>query len=234
MHPSLLSISNFSYDLPEDRIALYPAAGRDDSKLLVYKNEEILITEFRNIITYLPDEALLIFNDTKVINARIIFQKNTGSKIEIFCLEPADYSFDLKQYGRTEWVCLIGGAAKWKGESLQKEVQTLLSIADHAEWWPDILRCLPNVGKTRSIEPEQMLLWNAIKSGNAPWVAALRTATDVVIDRIAWISVQELTPQYEAMCVSTLWKLIKPLRVIAKGLRRLLQSCSKIWVHRHS
>lgn len=117
-------------------------------------------------------------------------------------------------------------SANWKcsRHARMKEVHTLLSIADQAEWWPDILRSLPRVGEVRSIEPEQVQLWHVIKSGKESWVAALRTAVDTVIDRIAWTAVQELIDEYEAMRMSTSWKLTKPLRAVAKGLRSLVHS----------
>lgn len=89
-------------------------------------------------------------------------------------------------------------SADWKcsRHSRMKEVQTLLSIADHAEWWPDILRY------SSKEEPEQVLLWNAIKSGNREWIAAFREAIDTVIDRIAWTAIRELIPDREPMPVN--------------------------------
>jgi glycosyltransferase involved in cell wall biosynthesis len=92
-------------------------------------------------------------------------------------------------------------SADWKcsRHSSMKEVQTLLSIADQAQWWPDILRSKSKVDKNRAMEPEQALLWNAIKSANASWVSDLRMGIDAVIDRIAWATVQQLIPEYEAM-----------------------------------
>lgn len=112
-------------------------------------------------------------------------------------------------------------SANWRcsRHSRMREVQTLLSIADNAEWWPDVLRYLPKMEKNGLIEPEQVFLWNAIKSGNASWVAALRAAIDTVIDRITWTAVRELIPEYEAMRMSTSWRVTKPLRAIAKRLR---------------
>ncbi|MEJ7676661.1 MAG: S-adenosylmethionine:tRNA ribosyltransferase-isomerase [Segetibacter sp.] len=84
MHPKNLSISDFTYNLPSDRIAKYPLEERDASKLLVFKNEEITASVYRSIDEFLPNETLLVFNNTKVVEARLLFQKPTGGVIEIF------------------------------------------------------------------------------------------------------------------------------------------------------
>ncbi len=129
MHPKNLSISDFTYTLPEDRIAKYPLEERDKSKLLVYKKGEIITSYYRNLDEFLPEETLLIFNNTKVVEARLLFQKPTGGIIEIFCLEPDDKYRDITtavlQKGKVTWKCLIGGASKWKhGMILKKIVST--------------------------------------------------------------------------------------------------------------
>jgi S-adenosylmethionine:tRNA ribosyltransferase-isomerase len=128
MHPKQLSIEDFSYDLPEHRIAPYPLAERDASKLLVYKNGSVTEDNYRNIDQYLPSNSLLLFNDTRVVPARILFQKPTGAVIELFCLEPhsqyADINTAMLQKQRVVWMCLIGGASKWKaGQQLEKKIQ---------------------------------------------------------------------------------------------------------------
>ncbi len=124
MHPKNLSISDFDYNLPEEKIAIYPLEKRDESKLLVYKNKKIDEDIYRNIAVYLPEKSFLVFNDTKVIKARILFQKITGSVIEIFCLEPfekiKDYDVVLQQKDSAKWKCMIGGAGKWKEKYLEK------------------------------------------------------------------------------------------------------------------
>jgi len=126
MHPKNLSISDFDYLLPEEKIAVYPLEKRDQSKLLIYKNRKITEDIYHNIANYLPDKSFLIFNDTKVIKARILFQKITGAFIEIFCLEPyekiKDYAVVLQQKDSTKWKCMIGGAGKWKEKYLQKSI----------------------------------------------------------------------------------------------------------------
>jgi S-adenosylmethionine:tRNA ribosyltransferase-isomerase len=123
-----ISIADYSYDLPPENIAYYPLAQRDASKLLVYRDGVISEAVYRDIGTHLPEGALLVFNDTKVVEARIVFQKATGGLIEIFCLEPpAEYggiTAAMGQTGSVRWKCLIGGASKWKpGQVLRKEVR---------------------------------------------------------------------------------------------------------------
>ena len=122
MHPKSLSIKNFTYELPEERIAKYPLLNRDESKLLIYKNGEIKEDIFYNLDEHIPSETLLVFNNTKVVEARLLFQKSTGSVIELFCLEPADEYPDITtamtKRGRVKWKCLVGGAKKWKEEPL--------------------------------------------------------------------------------------------------------------------
>lgn len=112
-----IPISDYDYILPDNRIAKYPLPQRDLSKLLVYKNAKIEESNFASIDNYLPSGSLLIFNDTKVIQARLKFKKATGAEIEIFCLEPhkpADYyqAFQVKK--TCLWKCLVGNSKKWK------------------------------------------------------------------------------------------------------------------------
>lgn len=127
MHPKKLSIADFDYPLPEEKIAVYPLSERDQSKLLIYRNGNMSEDIYRNIADHLPENSLLIFNDTKVIKARILFQKKTGAVIEIFCLEPYekinDYAVILSQKKCTKWKCMIGGAGKWKEKFLEKEIE---------------------------------------------------------------------------------------------------------------
>lgn len=114
--PKKISILDYTYDLPADRIALHPLAERDASKLLVYKNGAISEDVYKSIANHLPGDSFLVFNNTKVIKARIRFQKSSGGTIEIFLLEPfqADYTSTLSATKKTAWKCLIGGVSKWK------------------------------------------------------------------------------------------------------------------------
>lgn len=123
MHPREIKIKDFTYDLPEDRIAKYPLAERDLSKLLVYRNGEISEDIYRNISEHIPANSLLVFNNTKVIQARLFFQNSTGAKIEIFCLEPAEENSEMNSVmsrkKSVRWKCLVGGAKKWKEKILE-------------------------------------------------------------------------------------------------------------------
>ena len=127
MHPSQLQIKDFTYHLPDERIARYPLAERDLSKLLIYQNGNISEDVYRNISVHLPKDTLLLFNNTRVIEARMLFEKASGSIIEIFCLEPAD-DLELTQAmvakGKIRWNCLVGGAGKWKQSLLEKKLHT--------------------------------------------------------------------------------------------------------------
>ena len=125
--PKTLSIKDFTYSLPEDRIAKYPLSERDASKLLIYNEEKIEEDLYRNIAVHIPSDALLVFNDTKVVEARLLFQKPTGGVVEIFCLEPHEQYKDITtamlQHEKVLWYCLIGGASKWKhGQVLEKKI----------------------------------------------------------------------------------------------------------------
>ena len=110
-----ISIDEFDYPLPEDRIAKYPLSERDASKLLVLKDGKIQDSQFKHIGDFLPPKALLVFNETKVIRARLQFQKETGSHIEIFCLEPdKDYQIAFSSVSPVRWKCLVGNSKRWK------------------------------------------------------------------------------------------------------------------------
>jgi S-adenosylmethionine:tRNA ribosyltransferase-isomerase len=117
-HPQDIRIEDYTYQLPDERVAKYPLEKRDASKLLIYKNGTIQEDIYTNIATHIPPGTLLIFNQTKVIHARLLFKKPTGGAIEVFCLEPdkqyADVQVAMQQRGKVRWQCLIGGASKWK------------------------------------------------------------------------------------------------------------------------
>jgi S-adenosylmethionine:tRNA ribosyltransferase-isomerase len=118
VHPRHLKIVDYTYDLPNERIARYPMQERDASKLLVFKQGSILEDGYRNIATHIPSETLLVFNQTKVVHARLLFHKPTGGSIEVFCLEPHEQYPDIQnamlQKEKVWWKCMIGGASKWK------------------------------------------------------------------------------------------------------------------------
>ena len=114
-----IRISDYDYTLPEERIAKFPLEHREDSKLLLYKGGMISDDRFSHIGNHLPQESMLVFNNTKVIRARLIFHKETGARIEVFCLEPydpADYERAFSIKGEAQWKCIVGNLKKWKYE----------------------------------------------------------------------------------------------------------------------
>ena len=118
-----ISIEGYDYPLPEDRIAKYPLPERDASKLLVLKDNTIQASQFKHIGDFLPKGALLVFNETKVIRARLQFHKATGSRIEVFCLEPEkDYQVAFSATSPVRWKCLIGNSKRWKEGWLTMEL----------------------------------------------------------------------------------------------------------------
>lgn len=130
MHsPKQLNILDFSYDLPDEKIAKFPLNNRDESKLLVYKNATITDAVFRQIDTFLPENSLVVFNNTRVVHARLLFNRLTGAQIEIFCIEPLhhlDYQQAFVSKQSSTWKCMVGNAKKWKEEWLEKQVETPL------------------------------------------------------------------------------------------------------------
>lgn len=121
-----IKISDYNYDLPDERIAKFPIAQRDHSKLLVYKHGEVSDDVFYHLPTYLPQGALMIFNNTKVIQARLHFRKETGALIEVFLMEPAeptDYELMFQTTGHCSWLCMIGNLKKWKEGSLKRDFE---------------------------------------------------------------------------------------------------------------
>ncbi len=133
-----LLIEDYNYTLPDERIAKYPLAQRDHSKLLLYNDGMVSEDRFYNIGDYLPGNALLVYNNTRVIQARLVFHKPTGARIEVFCLEPLlprDYALSLGSTGGCVWKCMIGNLKKWKDEplSLMIESGTLAGVRLQAE-----------------------------------------------------------------------------------------------------
>jgi hypothetical protein len=126
MNTKHIRIKDYNYDLPDERIAKFPLPERDKSKLLVYNHGEVSQDVFSNITRYLPQGTLMVFNNTKVIQARLHFRKETGSLIEIFLLEPAlptDYEQMFQTTGACSWYCLVGNLKKWKSGPLTTTVE---------------------------------------------------------------------------------------------------------------
>ena len=121
-----IKISEFDYPLPDERIAKFPLPVRDESKLLVYRHGKVSQDIFTSLPDYLPKGSLMIFNNTKVIQARLHFRKETGALIEVFCLEPIqpnDYALSFQQTRQCSWLCMIGNLKKWKGGTLSREIE---------------------------------------------------------------------------------------------------------------
>lgn len=117
-----ISIEDYNYPLPDERIAKYPLSERDASKLLVLKDDKISSSHFNEIGDFLPKDSLLIFNETKVVRARLQFTKESGAAIEIFCLEPisgnGDYQVAFSSKSPSRWKCLVGNSRRWKNETI--------------------------------------------------------------------------------------------------------------------
>lgn len=141
-----IRIDEYDYELPADRIAQYPLPERDGSKLLLYDGKVVSSDIFRNIGNYLPDDAHLVFNNTRVISARLLFRKSSGALVEILCLEPLtphSYELSFSSHDPVEWKCMIGNLKKWKSGILSvkftagSEVNTLTAqrICPEGEAW---------------------------------------------------------------------------------------------------
>ena len=122
-NPKHIHIRDFQYDLPDERIAKFPLPERDHSKLLLYRHGEVSEDHFYNLPHHIPAGSLMIFNNTKVIQARLHFRKETGALIEVFCLEPIepnDYALNFQQTRHSAWLCMIGNLKKWKEGPLHR------------------------------------------------------------------------------------------------------------------
>jgi S-adenosylmethionine:tRNA ribosyltransferase-isomerase len=121
-----IKISEFNYPLPDERIAKFPLSNRDESKLLVYRQGEVSEDRFTSLPDYLEPGEMMVFNNTKVIQARLHFRKETGALIEVFCLEPIapnDYVLSFQQTKKCSWLCMVGNLKKWKEGTLKREVE---------------------------------------------------------------------------------------------------------------
>ena len=121
-----IAIAEYDYPLPDERIAKYPLAERDTSKLLLYKGGDIREEKFANLPSFIPQGALMVFNNTRVIQARLRFCKETGAQIEVFCLEPeqpADYQLMFQETKECIWQCLVGNSSRWKSGVLSQVIE---------------------------------------------------------------------------------------------------------------
>jgi S-adenosylmethionine:tRNA ribosyltransferase-isomerase len=120
-NPGEISISQYDYPLPDEFIAKHPLHERDASRLLIYRNAEIRESVFRRIGDFIPSDTVLVFNNSKVVHARLLFTTSTGAQIECFCLEPAtglSVEQGFNSIGHVEWICMVGNLKRWKGEPL--------------------------------------------------------------------------------------------------------------------
>ncbi|MCR5180140.1 MAG: S-adenosylmethionine:tRNA ribosyltransferase-isomerase [Bacteroidaceae bacterium] len=143
--PKDIRIADFAYDLPDERIAKYPLEQRDSSKLLVYDHGHICHHHFRDLPSLLPQGSLMVMNNTRVIQARLHFRKESGALIEVFCLEPAsprDYALMFQQTGCCVWHCLVGNSKKWKTDALRRTIvvdgQEVVLSAERLQPSPDM------------------------------------------------------------------------------------------------
>lgn len=146
LNPKNIKIADYAYELPDERIAKYPLAERDASKLLIYDHGTITHRHFRDLPELLPEGSLMVMNNTRVIQARLHFRKETGALIEVFCLEPAvphDYVLMFQQTESCTWHSLVGNAKKWKTGALQRSItvegkEIVLTVEKAGE--PDLIR----------------------------------------------------------------------------------------------
>lgn len=212
--PQDLSIHDFSYDLPADKIAAFPLEARDQSKLLHYKGGQISDRQFFELPELLNEGDLLVFNQTRVVQARLVFRNSTGARIEVFCLEPlgqTDMVQAMLQKGNAEWLCMVGRASKWKEDEvlkaehsesgIQLKVRMLLREAEgfklHFSWessahcFAEILECfgkipLPPYIKREPVEgdSERYQTVYARENGSVAAPTAGLHFTDAVLDAL--------------------------------------------------
>jgi S-adenosylmethionine:tRNA ribosyltransferase-isomerase len=171
---AMLYIQDYQYDLPDHRIARYPLPERDASKLLVWRDGAIQTDVYRNLDQYLDPGALLVFNNTRVIPARLVLYKPSGGAVELFCLEPqAELATGMTERGESVWKCLVGGAKKWKSGPLFLET-------------PQVRLEVENLGRTQDAywirfrwQPENLTFAEVLgEAGQAPLPPYLQRAAE--------------------------------------------------------
>ena len=149
-----ICISDYNYPLPDERIAKYPLEERDHSKLLVYREGEVSEDVFYRIGDYIPADSLLIYNNTRVIQARLVFHKESGARIEVFCLEPVaphDYALSLGSTQGCTWKCMIGNLKKWKAGKLTLQLSAQSSVANGSQPCTLTAERLSTTGNTHEV-----------------------------------------------------------------------------------
>lgn len=168
-----IRIDEYNYNLPDDRIAKYPISERDSSKLLIYKDGHVTDSIFRTLSDHLPSDHLMVFNDTKVVPARLHFQRETGAHIEIFCLEPVcpeEYVSMFAVTDRCRWKCIVGNVKRWKGDILHLYNP---DAQPHIEAMSLTAKLIERCGETSVIE----FTWK----NAAPFSAVLETCGNIPI-----------------------------------------------------
>jgi len=130
-----ISIKDYTYILPEEKIAKYPLPNREDSKILIFKESKVQESKFSNLDELLPENSLLVINDTKVVPARLFFRKESGAHIEIFCLEPHfpfEYNVSFAATESCSWICIIGNSKKWKDGFIYFDTNGHVSLDEYA------------------------------------------------------------------------------------------------------
>ncbi len=178
MHPRNISIKDYTYELPDERIAKYPLENRDSSKLLVYKDGNIAEDTYSNIANHIDQDTLLVLNNTRVIQARLLFQTIAGETIEIFCLEPyqpREVATAMAQTGAAQWVCLVGRKKKWKEQYIHLKSGDLTITAE-------LLGPIgPNYIISFHWQPEQLTFAELLdKAGALPIPPYLNRATEQI------------------------------------------------------
>ncbi len=133
MEPKI-RIEEFSYSLPEEKIAKYPLPNRDDSQILIFKDKVISRSKFSNLTHLLPENSFMVFNNTKVVPARLFFKKESGAVIEIFCLEPynpVEYNLSFASVNKCSWICVVGNNKRWKSGSLKYDASGHKELEDY-------------------------------------------------------------------------------------------------------
>lgn len=227
--PSNIQIQEYNYPLESHRIAQYPLEERDASKLLCF-NGEIRESQFKNLSQFLPENSLLVFNDTKVVQARLIFAKSTGARIEIFCLEPVEPTREIQdafqQKSGVVWKCLIGNRKKWKSGVLempfdlngQNNILKAEKLKDEREysyirltWTPeelDFATVLEETGKIplppymdRNAEEDDKIRYQTIYARNEGSVAAPTAGLHFTDAVMEDLQQKNITPHYVTLHV---------------------------------
>jgi S-adenosylmethionine:tRNA ribosyltransferase-isomerase len=258
VNPDEILLKDYTYELPLNKIAQHPLEKRDASKLLVYDNGKISENIFKDIANQIPQNSLLIFNDTKVINARILFESPAGKQVEIFCLEPVDekdIQRAFQQKGSAVWKCIIGNLKAWKSGVLKKKIVSegkefilnaeLLERGDDSftvkfSWHPEgvtfaeiLLRYgvipLPPYMK-RSADDEDSVRYQTIYSNIKGSVAAPTAGLHFTDEVFSSLKEKDIAADYVTLHVGA--GTFKPVK--SKAISAHSMHCEKFYVEKHT